>query len=175
MTTLWHVNPETGEPGKCSAVYSCPFGNEFGHASTKREASKLYEDFMSNLHDPEGASYFYFIGDDDHTRYTNGECGLLARAMHEQTGWPIVGLGPVSGDESITVQHVAVRTPDGRLLDVTGVQPLSRAVLVWGNTEIGHKELDALAVDASLGYRQPLEIQDDTYKMAARLVSIVTD
>lgn len=47
--------------------------------------------------------------------FTRGHCHSLALALHEATGWPIVG----AEDEELEICHFFVRTPDGRLLDVT--------------------------------------------------------
>ncbi len=47
--TKYHVNSETGEPGPCRALYSCPFGSEEQHFSSKEEARAAYEEQMSEL------------------------------------------------------------------------------------------------------------------------------
>lgn len=128
-----HVNPETGEPGICGAEYSCPFGGSFnGHESSKRRASALYEGYRENLHEPNGASYFYFLSDEDHERYTSGECGDLAAELHRLTGYPLVAMGSRWNDGRVLWDHIAVRAPDGRILDVTGIQPESGTVKAWG-------------------------------------------
>lgn len=52
-------------------------------------------------------------------RYLYGDCCLLAMAVNELTGWPIVQID--EGDEfDPDVRHVLVRMPDGRLLDAAG-------------------------------------------------------
>ena len=44
----FHINPATGEPGKCSAVVkSCPFGGESEHYESKDAARKAYETSMA--------------------------------------------------------------------------------------------------------------------------------
>lgn len=43
MSARYHVNPDTGNPNKCSAVKQCPFGGEESHFETKAEASANYE------------------------------------------------------------------------------------------------------------------------------------
>lgn len=44
MSTKFHVNPETGNPGPCSAKEgNCPFGSEEEHHSTREEAQSAYE------------------------------------------------------------------------------------------------------------------------------------
>lgn len=27
----WHINPDTGDVGKCEAIYNCPFSGESNH------------------------------------------------------------------------------------------------------------------------------------------------
>lgn len=40
---MFHINPKTGEVGRCRAEKSCPFGGEDIHFSTKEDASKAAE------------------------------------------------------------------------------------------------------------------------------------
>jgi len=129
----WHVNPDTGEAGKCVAEYSCPFGGSFnGHQDTKREASAMYEAYREGLLEPEGASYFYFLSDEEHEQFTQGDCGDLAAELHRLTGYPIVAMGLRGKSGEVLWDHIAVRAPDGRILDVTGIQPQSGTVKAWG-------------------------------------------
>lgn len=128
----WHVNPDTGEAGKCVAEYSCPFGGSFnGHQDTKREASAMYEAYREGLLEPEGASYFYFLSDEEHEQFTQGDCGDLAAELHRLTGYPIVAMGLRGKNGEVLWDHIAVRAPDGRVLDVTGIQPQSGTVKAW--------------------------------------------
>lgn len=40
----WHINPETGKPGRCAAVYQCRFGaSEEEHYSNREDAQEAYE------------------------------------------------------------------------------------------------------------------------------------
>jgi hypothetical protein len=40
----YHINPETGNPGKCSAqAGNCPFGDDLAHYSSPEEAREAYE------------------------------------------------------------------------------------------------------------------------------------
>jgi len=48
----------------------------------------------------------------DRGRYLLGDCGVMARAIHEITGWPVVLMTEPC--------HALVRMPDGRLLDALG-------------------------------------------------------
>lgn len=44
MSKKYHVNPQTGRPGVCSAKKACPFGDwESDHYSTAEEARQAYE------------------------------------------------------------------------------------------------------------------------------------
>lgn len=49
------------------------------------------------------------------TRYTQGDCGLLAAEISKLTGWPTVLYIGERGN------HMLVRCPDGRLLDIMGL------------------------------------------------------
>jgi len=61
----------------------------------------------------------------EHVRaYTSGQCHALSLALHEATGWPIVG----AEDEELDICHFFVRTPDGRLVDITGAHDPRRAI-----------------------------------------------
>lgn len=110
----WHVNPDTGEAGRCSAEYSCPFGGSFnGHQDTKTAAARMYEDFRGNLFEPTGASYFYFLSDEDHEQFTSGDCGDLAAELHRRTGYPVVAMGSQWKNGEILWDHVAGRPMGG--------------------------------------------------------------
>lgn len=40
----YHINPETGNPGLCSAKVKCPFGGDDVHYFSKEAAQKAFED-----------------------------------------------------------------------------------------------------------------------------------
>jgi predicted RNA-binding Zn-ribbon protein involved in translation (DUF1610 family) len=44
----YHINPETGNPGKCSALKLCPFGSPEEHHSTPGAARASFEKLMSD-------------------------------------------------------------------------------------------------------------------------------
>lgn len=44
----WHVNPDTGNAGKCSATKNCPFGGSELHFEDKYEAIERAEKLMSS-------------------------------------------------------------------------------------------------------------------------------
>lgn len=56
--------------------------------------------------------------------YVSGTCGALAVALHDMTGWPIVG---INGG-----MHVAVRSPDGMILDHEGLSSLRDVLRRYG-------------------------------------------
>lgn len=49
------------------------------------------------------------------TRYTQGDCYILAGEISRLTGWPVVA--------SVTYAHVLVKHPSGMLLDISGLHP----------------------------------------------------
>lgn len=57
------------------------------------------------------------IDADSRAAYLHGQCHALALALNETTGWDIWG----SQDGELDIVHVAVRAPDGRFLDITGL------------------------------------------------------
>lgn len=65
----------------------------------------------------------------DVERFTEGDCHVLARALHVATGWPIQALD-VDG-RGCPDMHAFVLRPDGQALDVQGVHPLEDLVTAW--------------------------------------------
>lgn len=55
--------------------------------------------------------------------FTFGHCHSLALALHERTGWPMLGLQHHSKE----INHVVVVMPDGRWLDAKGPHPANPA------------------------------------------------
>lgn len=69
--------------------------------------------------------------------FKNGQCHALALALHERTAWPIVSVGPdecvydedcdPSGDSAgvcaCQIHHLAIRRPDGWIVDIEGPRP----------------------------------------------------
>lgn len=127
----WHINPDTGDVGKCGAIYSCPFSGESNHTRTKTEARKNYEDFSEAILDSEGDAYFFHISDRDSEAFTQGDCGIFADELHRVTGWPQVLIGDAGPDGMF--EHIAVRAPDGRIVDVTGIQTEATIKQAWAN------------------------------------------
>lgn len=49
MSTRFHINLETGEPGRCKAMFNCPFGDfELDHFDSAEDARKAYENIMES-------------------------------------------------------------------------------------------------------------------------------
>lgn len=127
----WHINPDTGDVGKCGAIYSCPFSGESNHTKTKTEARKNYEEFSEAVLDPQGDAYFFHVSDRDSEAFTQGDCGIFADELHRVTGWPQVLIG--DADPNGFSEHVAVKAPDGRIVDITGIQTESTMKRLWAD------------------------------------------
>ena len=80
------------------------------------------------------------ITEDDDDMFANGYCHVLAKALHERTGWPMVVVsdGP---DGVVGWVHAGVRRPDGKILDVRGETDETWWVSNWGDV------IDAYADD----------------------------
>lgn len=172
MTVRWHVNPKTGEAGKCGAEYQCPFGSSFGgHQNTKREASKMYEDYREGLFDPKGSSDFYFLSDREHEDFTQGDCGLLAAEIHRQKGYPVVAVGiRGAGIDDTSWDHIAVRAPDGRILDATGIRPESESAKAWnsnGKYEVVFSEIQVEEINSYLLKKGDMDFKSSDPKATA--------
>lgn len=56
--------------------------------------------------------------------FSFGDCWLLTRALHNITGWQMVAVGCTGGKDAGILRdwtHIAVRTPEGLILDITGL------------------------------------------------------
>lgn len=134
----FHVHPETGEPGRCRAhLHSCPFSTEDNHFGTKEDARSFYEDYASRLTDPSQSVEFHFITNEEEVDFTEGDCGILARAIHRKTGWPMVIVSRDSSGslDEIDWDHMAVRAPDGRLIDAVGMSTEGDFREAWGGAK----------------------------------------
>lgn len=56
--------------------------------------------------------------------YVSGTCGAYAVALHDETGYPIVG---INGG-----LHIAVQAPDGDIIDFMGKNPLPKVLKRYG-------------------------------------------
>lgn len=83
---------------------------------------------MSNLHAfnfPESAV----------TAFTEGDCWVLAHAIHEIAGWEVVALGDkASPDVKARYRgwvHILNRHPNGDLVDITGIYTEGQMLSSW--------------------------------------------
>ncbi len=75
-------------------------------------------------------------------RYLRGQCGTLALAVHDRTGWPTVGVFDAPGGLfTEKPRHVACQAPDGRYVDARG-EGLDEAGLVEGFRLAGGMSLE---------------------------------
>lgn len=68
----------------------------------------------------------------DHERFTEGDCHILARAIHVRTGWPIHAFVDEAGYPD---WHAFVVMPDGRALDVQGACDMEEFCERWGQPD----------------------------------------
>lgn len=69
----------------------------------------------------------------DVSRFTEGDCHILAQAIYKRTGWPIYGFDGMYYDgEPGCAYHCFVLMPDGRVLDVEGPQGIKEFKEKWG-------------------------------------------
>lgn len=79
----------------------------------------------------------------DVERFTCGDCHLLARAIHELTGWPICAFDAFDGPDI----HAFVRTPSGKYLDIEGVHAPHTFKRNWHERRVRRISWAALAAD----------------------------
>jgi hypothetical protein len=63
----------------------------------------------------------------DIERFTEGDCHIMAWAIHKETGWPIYTFW--DGDEHW--MHAFVKMPNGKIIDVEGVTTLRTFKKKW--------------------------------------------
>lgn len=71
---------------------------------------------------------------DEQEAFTWGDCWLLARAMHNITGWQMVAVGCSGGRADGALRdwvHIAVRTPEGSILDIDGFHTDDETTARW--------------------------------------------
>lgn len=66
---------------------------------------------------------------DDVTRFTEGDCHLLARAIHRHTGWTFCTFEYKGSPDA----HAFVQRPDGLYVDVEGVVDEDALLNKWGS------------------------------------------
>jgi len=67
--------------------------------------------------------------------FTNGQCHSLAFALNKLTKWPIVGFGSKRYDDGdiYNIKHLAVKTPNEKILDITGVSTIQKMTKNYGS------------------------------------------
>lgn len=73
---------------------------------------------------------------DEHEAFSFGDCWLLARALHNITGWTMVAVGCTGGFVNGVLRdwvHIAVRTPEGQVLDIGGLHQDADVVTMWAD------------------------------------------
>lgn len=68
----------------------------------------------------------------DITRFTEGDCHVLAFRLHRVTGWTLATFG----FGSQPVSHAFVICPDGDALDVEGKRPMAEFLRKWGEDKV---------------------------------------
>lgn len=130
----WHVNPETGKPGKCEASFRCPFGGDFnGHSDTRKEAMKVYEEFAAGVFDSNKSSFNYAVSDEEKEAFSSGDCGRLAQTFRDDHEMPMTAVGISNGLGAIEWVHMTSETSDGRLLDVNGLYTPADLIEGWAS------------------------------------------
>jgi hypothetical protein len=85
--------------------------------------------------------------------FMSGQCHSLALAIHEETGWPLYGLG-----REWEIGHVVVESPRG-FLDIQGLNALARWQKIWGEDEEAIP-LEVEDVRAPLEGYHPPQVED---------------
>jgi len=88
--------------------------------------------------------------------FTESDCYVLARELHELTGWPMFILTPDAYRGA--AEHVFVMTPTGHALDVEGIHTIEALQRRWGSGELQETTWDELVTggwDGSLDEEAP--------------------
>lgn len=83
--------------------------------------------------------------------FSTGQCHAMALALHRLTDWQIVAIT----DEDDEVNHLAVRTPSGRILDIAGAHDPEALEEAWDGQIVPMSEADALALERTGVWRRP--------------------
>lgn len=82
---------------------------------------------------------------DDVERFTDGDCHILARAIHRHTGWTFCTFTTYADNPDA---HAFVQRPDGLYVDVQGVADEATLLARWKHTAIRRwDDFDAFAAD----------------------------
>jgi hypothetical protein len=75
------------------------------------------------------------------TAFTDGDCWRLAQYLSDRTGWDMVALGIKLDRREPEGQryweHMAVRRPDGRIVDVLGIHTEAEFLELWARSHDG--------------------------------------
>lgn len=82
--------------------------------------------------------------DDRLDLYMNGHCFRFALALHDATGWPLVGVRVfgVENEAVSLIDHCGVRLPDGCFLDARGT--LDEQAFLLGLADAGRYSIEPL-------------------------------
>jgi len=135
---LFHVNPATGVPGRCSAASgACPFGETAAHAFSMAGARKLWESSQNEATVQPALKKMpgivSGITDSDRSTFSRGDCYTLAYAIHQRYGLPIVRVGEQRSDG--VWSHMLNQLPNGDYLDIDGVHSEGEVWERWVENE----------------------------------------
>lgn len=106
------------------------------------------------------------ITDRDIYRFTDGDCHVLARAIHRLTGWTMASIyDPYMDGPNY---HAFVLRPDGKALDVEGLHDPDALVSYYGDPE---SYLMPVQWEALLSYGWPRNAFGDYSRKRARQVA----
>lgn len=147
----YHINPETGKPGRCRAsAGKCPFAGDSLHYETVKAARAGFENTMRIFKEE---NYLAFDGeplwDEGVTErleeiYTKGDCWKLAYALHERYGYEVYTFGV----SEYSWYHVAVKVDEGKFLDITGFSDEGELARRYGEIVVKVSDEHLTSVDA---------------------------
>jgi hypothetical protein len=81
MKIKFHINPETGDPGRCQADKKCRFASSSEHYSTPEAAREAYENIMK----PEPVMYYHMNTSGDPEKCRGKKCRIASSKEHYAT------------------------------------------------------------------------------------------
>lgn len=97
------------------------------------------------------------LPEDLRSRFTEGDCGVLADALHVFTGWPVVVVGD-GGSGCVGWVHAGVRAPSGVIVDANGHHDAQQWLADWAPFVDAYGDgvheycSDAVSIDAAEVY-----------------------
>lgn len=87
--------------------------------------------------------------------FLGGHCHSLAMALHEQTGWQLVAIDDARDG---TCVHIAVRRPDGKIVDLAGAHTVAEIAEARAGGAVFREVTNAELADlhASHGWAEPV-------------------